>query len=76
MVARGEWMLISSPSGQYHALLLTPNDPNASIPSVPPSPGNPAPVPEPSTLIFLGLVLTGAGTRRLIRQAARRRAGR
>jgi len=64
----------TDPSGQYHALLLTPIDPSASIPSAPSSPGNPAPVPEPSNLIFMGLVLTGFGTRRLIRHAARHRA--
>jgi hypothetical protein len=66
----------TDPSGKYHSLLLNPNDPSATLPTGPTLPGIPAPVPEPSTLIFVGLVMTGLSSRELIRQAALRRAGR
>src|SRR5262249_18692593 len=55
-------------SGQYHALLLTPTDPNNSSPSGTPGTPAPTPAPEPSTMAFVGLVVLGLAARRAWRR--------
>jgi len=65
----------TDPSGQDHALLLTPINSNASLLPTQNLPA-PPPIPEPSTLFFLGLILSAAGLKKLIRRGVSRRAGR
>jgi probable HAF family extracellular repeat protein len=54
----------TDPSGQYHALLLTPTDPSNPWPGNPSNTPPPTPAPEPSTLAFLGMVVLVLAGRR------------
>ncbi len=60
----------TDPSGQYHALLLTPTDPSNPWPSNPSDTPLPTPAPEPSMPAFLGMVaLVLAGRRAWARRS-------